>query len=90
MNLTNRWHSRLGHISLKNLNVLVKNGYLHGKEVHTLDFCKICVLSKAHKLSFSSAKHVTTEIIGYVHSDRWGSMSNEERLSGCKFFSNDD
>ena len=86
VNLTNRWHSRLGHMSLKNMNVLVKNGYLEKKEVHTLDFCEVCVLGKAHKLSFPNAKHVTTEILGYVHSDLWGSMSNEESLSDCKYF----
>ncbi|KAG7559229.1 Ribonuclease H-like superfamily [Arabidopsis thaliana x Arabidopsis arenosa] len=57
VNLTNRWHSRLGHMSLKNMNILVKEGYLDSKEVHTLDFCEECVLGKSHKQSFPEAKH---------------------------------
>lgn len=43
-------------------------------------------LVKADKLSFPSAKHVTKEILCYVHSDLWDSVSNEEILSCCKYF----
>ena len=85
-NLTNLWHSRLGHMSLKNMNFLVKNGYLKEKEVHTLDFCENCVFGKTHKLQFPTAKHATTETLAYVHSDLWGSVSNTESLSGFKYF----
>ena len=45
-----------------------------------------CVFLVKHKLPFPKAKHVTTENLGYVHSDLWGSVSNEESLSGCKYF----
>ena len=60
VNLTNRWHSRLGHMSLKNMNLLVKGGYLDSNEVHTLDFCEECVFGKSHKQSFPEGKHTTT------------------------------
>lgn len=86
VNMTNLWHSRLGHMSLQNMDILVKNGYLSDKDVHTLDFCEECVLGKVHKILFPTAKHTTTEVLGYVHSDFWGYVSNAESLSGCKYF----
>lgn len=86
VNMTNLWHSRLGHMSLKNMYILVKNGYLSDKEVHTLDFCEECVLGKANKLLFPMGKHTTTEVLGYVYSDLWGYVSNAKSLSGCKYF----
>ena len=77
VNLTNRWHSRLGHMSLKCMNILVKKGYLSEKEVNSLDFCETCVLGKSHKQSFPKAKHKSTGVLEYIHSDLWGSVSNK-------------
>lgn len=71
VNLTNRWHSRLGHMSLKNMNLLGKEGYLSSKEVHTLDFCEECVFGKNHKQSFPEGKHTSTSVLEYIHSDLW-------------------
>lgn len=87
VNMTNLWHSRLGHMSLKNKDILIKNGYLSDKEVHTLDFCEECVLGKAHKLPFPTARHTTTEILGYVHSDLWGSVSMPRVYQVASIFS---
>lgn len=47
--MTDLWHSRLGHMSLANMNVLIKKGYLQIKEVEGLEFCESCALGKAHK-----------------------------------------
>lgn len=57
--MTSLWHSRLGHMSSKNMKILTKEGYLPDNEVGELEFCKICVLGKSHKLSFPKAKHTT-------------------------------
>lgn len=72
---TKKWHSRLGHISQKGLDLLVKGGYLEAKDVDTLGLCKDCVFRKAHKQSFKKGKHTSREILEYVHSDLWGSPS---------------
>lgn len=48
-NMTDLWHSRLGHMSLSNMNVLVKKVYLKIKEEEGLEFCESCALGKAHK-----------------------------------------
>uniref|UniRef100_A0A0D3CED8 Uncharacterized protein n=1 Tax=Brassica oleracea var. oleracea TaxID=109376 RepID=A0A0D3CED8_BRAOL len=65
---TGKWHYRLGHLSLKNMEALVKQGYLWSKDVSSLGFCEECVLGKAHKQSFKKGKH-TSEVLEYVHSD---------------------
>lgn len=73
-------------MSLKCMNILVKNRYLSEKEVHSLDFCETCVLGKFHKQSFPKAKHKCTEVLEYIHSDLWGSVSNEPTEVGCIYF----
>lgn len=72
-NMTELWHSRLGHMSISNMNVLVMKGYLNIKEVGGIEFCENCALGKEHKQSFKKAKHITKGILDYVHSDLWGS-----------------
>lgn len=56
---------------LKNMNVFVKKVTLMEKEVQTLEFCEEYSHGKAHKIPFPKAKHVTTELLGHVHSDLW-------------------
>ncbi|KAK4404587.1 Retrovirus-related Pol polyprotein from transposon TNT 1-94 [Sesamum angolense] len=48
------WHKRLGHISMKGLDFLHKNGILKEKPVE-FDFCDECVLGKQHKVHFPSS-----------------------------------
>ena len=85
-NMTNVWHSRLSHMSLKNMSTLVKNGFITDKDVKELDFCEHCIIGKSHKLSFPKAKHMTKGIPEYVHSDLWGSPSTPDSLAGNKYF----
>ena len=85
-NMTNVWHSRLGHMSLNNMSELVKRGYIIDKDVKTLDFCEHCIIGKSHKQSFPKAKHLTNGILEYVHSDLWGSHSTPDSLAGHKYF----
>ena len=86
INLTKRWHSRVGNMSLKGMHILVKDEYLSEKDVKTLEFCENCVLGKAHKLSFSKGKHTSKEVLEYIHSDLWGSPLVVESLGGCYYF----
>lgn len=77
VNMTNIWHSRLGHMSLKNMILLDRMGYLDNKEVHTLSLCEECVLGKTYRQPFSTAKYNLKYVLDYIHSDLWGSPSNE-------------
>lgn len=86
VDMTEIWHSRLGHMSLNNMDILVKEGYMSKKEVNKLGFCESCVLGKSHKQSFPTARHTTKGILDYIHSDMWGSPSTHESLAGCRYF----
>ena len=70
-NETRIWYRRLGHISMKGLQELCKQGILNSKLFCTLDFCESCILSKAHKLKFAKATHTSNSILEYVHSYLW-------------------
>ncbi|KAL0446318.1 UNVERIFIED_CONTAM: Retrovirus-related Pol polyprotein from transposon TNT 1-94 [Sesamum latifolium] len=69
------WHKRLGHISMKGLELLHKNGILSEKP-DDLNLCDECVLGKQHKVHFPkspSPKPTSTScILDYVHTDVWG------------------
>ena len=66
-------HGRLGHMSMRGLQELGKQGLLDFKLICSLNFCESCVLGKAHKLKFTKATHTSKSILEYVHSDLWGS-----------------
>ena len=64
-NMTDLWHSRLGHMSLANMNVLVKKGYLQIKEVEVWSFLKVVRLKRLtsrvfRKLNMSQKAFWTT------------------------------
>ncbi|KAL9309765.1 putative RNA-directed DNA polymerase [Arabidopsis thaliana] len=69
------WHRRLGHISQKNMDILVKKGYLDRKRVSRLEVCEDCIYGKARRLSFVNATHGTEDKLDYIHSDLWGAPS---------------
>lgn len=52
MAATRLWHSRLGHVGQKGLEVLDKEGCIDKSSLTSLDFCEDCVIGKAHKVSF--------------------------------------
>ncbi|KAL0374756.1 UNVERIFIED_CONTAM: Retrovirus-related Pol polyprotein from transposon TNT 1-94 [Sesamum radiatum] len=82
------WHRRLGHISLKGLDLLHKNGLLPDK-FKDLNFCDDCVLGKQHKVHFPASPYpnspTSNDILDYVHADVWG-PSNVETHGGNKYF----
>ncbi|KAL0415516.1 UNVERIFIED_CONTAM: Retrovirus-related Pol polyprotein from transposon TNT 1-94 [Sesamum latifolium] len=68
------WHRRLGHISLKGLDLLHKDGLLPDK-FKDLNFCDDCVLGKQHKVHFPASPYpnspTSNDILDYVHADVW-------------------
>lgn len=83
---TKLWHSRLGHVGQKGLDVLAKEGCIDKNTITDLDFCEDCVIGKAHRVSFGSAKHVTKAKLDYIHSDLWGSPNVPRSLGNCQYF----
>ncbi|KAL0346370.1 UNVERIFIED_CONTAM: Retrovirus-related Pol polyprotein from transposon TNT 1-94 [Sesamum calycinum] len=72
---TSLWHKRLGHISLKGLELLQKEGVLIDK-IEKLKFCDECVMGKQHKVQFPASQtpnpSSSSGILDYVHADVWG------------------
>lgn len=69
---TSLWHQRMGHVSLKGLQILGKLGVLCGDKISDLEFCEHCVFGEMHRVKFSTRQHYTKGILDYVHSDLWG------------------
>lgn len=80
------WDSRLGHMSMKNLKVLVEKGILDNKRINNMEFCQSCILGKNKKHSFNVGKHNSDGILRYVHADLWGSLNVYPSLSKKRYF----
>ena len=80
------WHRRLGHMSQKNMTILVKKGFLDRKKVSEFELCEDCVYGKARRISFVLATHGTENKLDYVHSDLWGAPTVPLSLSKCQYF----
>ena len=83
---TQLWHSRLGHVGKKGLEMLVKKGCIPSEHVSEMKFCEDCVKGKTHKVSFGPAQHLTKERLDYIHSDLWGSPNVPMSLGSCQYF----
>ncbi|KAG7554353.1 GAG-pre-integrase domain [Arabidopsis suecica] len=80
------WHRRLGHMSQKNMNLLLKKGFLDKKKVSTLETCEDCIYGKAKRVGFNIAQHDTRDKLEYIHSDLWGAPSVPPSLGKCQYF----
>ena len=85
MDATKLWHLRLGHMSIKGLKELVKQGVLENGKIGELVVCEDCVLGKSTRASFKKSQHKTRDILEYIHSDLWG-PSQVLSLGGNMFF----
>ena len=83
---TRLWHSRLGDLGQKGMEILKKKNCFGKSQVKELGFCEDCVIGKTHKISFSQAKHVTKDKLDYIHSDLWGSPNVPPSLSKKQYF----
>ncbi|KAH9652997.1 hypothetical protein KPL70_027263 [Citrus sinensis] len=82
---TNLWHLRLGHMSLRGLKELSKQGMLGSNTIGEMVFCEDCVLGKSTRTSFKSSVHTTRSILDYIHSDLWG-PAQVVSLRGARYF----
>ncbi|KAH9694912.1 Integrase catalytic domain-containing protein [Citrus sinensis] len=82
---TRLWHLRLGHIGVRGLKELDKQGLLEGDKISDLEFCESCVLGKTTRASFNRSIHKSNDKLEYVHSDLWG-PSQQVSLGGNSYF----
>ena len=75
MNETFQWHCRLGHINLKRIGRLHKDGYLDPFKLESYDECHSCLKGKMTKSPFSGKGIRAEELLGLIHSDVCGPLS---------------
>ncbi|KAH9723409.1 Integrase catalytic domain-containing protein [Citrus sinensis] len=85
VNRTMLWHLRLGHMSIRGMQELSKQGLLCGDNIDELDFCENCIFGKAHRSKFTKGMHVSKQPLDYVHADLWG-PAQVPSLSGGRYF----
>ena len=85
------WHTRLGHMSERDMVELHKRNLLKGIKTCKLDFCKYCVLGEQNRVQFKTTTHKTEGILDYVHTDIWGltKIASREGYMYFKTFIND-
>ena len=85
VNNTKLWHMRLGHIGVKRLNQLVRNGLIPDLTIESYPTCESCIQGKMTKAPFSGVGHRATNLLELVHSDVCGPLSQTAH-SGYSYF----
>ena len=85
MNETLLWHLRLGHINLKRIERLVKDGSLEFLHVESFPTCEFCLEGKMTKRAFGAKGIRATEVLELVHTDMCDSKMIIARR-GYKYF----
>lgn len=79
------WHRRLGHMSEKGMEILMKRELIPKMCFGDKEFCEHCVYGKHHKRSFKAGSHTSKGILDYIHSDLWG-PSRTKSCGGASYF----
>jgi len=79
------WHGRLGHISERGMQELIKQNLLCGETSVNLKLCEHCVMGKSKRVKFGVGEHTSISILDYIHSDLWGPSKNPTK-GGGKYF----
>ena len=74
------WHCRLGHIGVKRMKKLHKDGLLE-----SLDTCEPCLMGKMTKTPFSGTMERASDLLEIIHTDVCSPMSVEAR-GGYRYF----
>ena len=78
-NATYLWHCRLGHIGVKRMKKLHKDGFSESLGYESFDACKPCLLGKMTKTPFSRTMEQATDLLEIIHTDVCDPMSVDAR-----------
>lgn len=84
-NKTFLWHCRLGHINIKRIQILQKEGILTSFDLESFDTCESCLLGKMTKSPFKGTGERASELLGLIHTDVCGRMTTCAR-GGFNYF----
>ena len=79
------WHCRLGHIGVKRMKKLHKDGFSESLGYESFDACEPCLLSKMTKTPFSRTMEWATDLLEIIHTDVCKPMSIKAR-GGYRYF----
>ena len=79
------WHCRLGHIGVKRMKKLHKDGFSESLGYESFDACEPCLLGKMTKTPFSRTMERASDLSEIIHTDVCGSMSVDAR-GGYHYF----
>ena len=69
------WHYRLGHIGVKRMKKLHKDGFLESLGYESFDACEPCLLGKMTKTPFSGTMERASDLLEIIHINVCGPMS---------------
>ena len=72
-------HCRLGHIGVKHMKKLHKDGILESLDYESFDTCESCLMGKMTKTLFSRTMERATDLLEIIHTDVCGPMRIEAR-----------
>ena len=73
------WHCRLGHIGIKRMKKLHKDGFSESLGYESFDACEPCLLDKMTKTPFSGTMEQATDLLEIIHTDVCDPMSVDAR-----------
>ena len=79
------WHCRLGHIGVKRMKKLHKDGLLESLGYESFDSCEPCLLDKVTKTPFSGTMEQATDLLEIIHTEVCNPMNVEAR-GGYHYF----
>ena len=79
------WHCRLGHIGVKRMKKLHKDGLLESLGYESFDVCEPCLLGKMTKTPFSGTMEWATDLLEIIHTDVCNPVSIDAR-GGYRYF----
>src|SRR3954471_24566962 len=81
------WHCRLGHIGIKRMEKLHKDGLLDSLDFGSLDTCEPCLMGKMTRTPFNGIMERADVLLGIIHTDVCGPMNVPTR-NGLRYFVN--
>ena len=85
LNDTELWHMRLGHIGVRRLSRLVKDGRIPDLTIESYPVCESCIQGKMTKAPFIGVGHRATDLLELIHSDVYGPMYHTA-MGGFRYF----
>ena len=73
------WYCRLGHIGVKRMKKLHKDGFLESLGYESFDACEPCLLGKMTKTPFSVTMERASDLLEIIHTDVYDPMSIDAR-----------